>query len=582
MKYRWRDLVLLGAPGLVLAALVAMLALESYGGERLFNAALGGFGLILVWSVAVAVKVRYPQRPLGSLLFLLAVSAGVASLSASRNPLLFTAARIAKPTSELLLLWIMLAYPSGRLSGALERRLVIAAAISVLGLWLPSASLNSNPALGGPFMPCQIDCPRNLLLVSEQLELSRYLTTAFRYVAATLLAASVAIMINRLRNATPLMRRVLAPVVLASIVRMLVVATFLLNDSSRLALTLSFWAVPLSMAIGLLRGRLYAARVLQFLVSGMRGQSDAHSLRAVMATALDDNSLEIAYWIKDQGRWVDDLGQSVSLSYPSVSQGRRAVTVIQNAKGGPVAALIHDAALLEEPALVESVAGSLQTVLEFQRLAAEVKLSRSQTVSAVETERRRIERDLHDGAQQRLIALRIKLSVTDRILEQDPSRAALLIHELGTDVDAAIKELREFAHGVVPPLLAERGLSQALIEVAQRAALPIVIGVEEVGRCAPAVESAVYYCCLEALQNSAKYADPAATVTLKLGVAENRLVFEITNDLMSDAATQRHSLDGCGVTNMRERIKAVGGRLDAGAQSGSGYAVKGSVPIAQT
>lgn len=431
-------------------------------------------------------------------------------------------------------------------------------------------------------MPCQIDCPRNLLLVSEQLELSRYLTTAFRYVAATLLAASVAIMINRLRNATPLMRRVLAPVVLASIVRMLVVATFLLNDSSRLALTLSFWAVPLSMAIGLLRGRLYAARVLQFLVSGMRGQSDAHSLRAVMATALDDNSLEIAYWIKDQGRWVDDLGQSVSLSYPSVSQGRRAVTVIQNAKGGPVAALIHDAALLEEPALVESVAGSLQTVLEFQRLAAEVKLSRSQTVSAVETERRRIERDLHDGAQQRLIALRIKLSVTDRILEQDPSRAALLIHELGTDVDAAIKELREFAHGVVPPLLAERGLSQALIEVAQRAALPIVIGVEEVGRCAPAVESAVYYCCLEALQNSAKYADPAATVTLKLGVAENRLVFEITNDLMSDAATQRHSLDGCGVTNMRERIKAVGGRLDAGAQSGSGYAVKGSVPIAQT
>jgi signal transduction histidine kinase len=255
----------------------------------------------------------------------------------------------------------------------------------------------------------------------------------------------------------------------------------------------------------------------------------------------------------------------------------RAVTLVRDDQGRPVAALVHDTALLEEPMLLDSIASSMQMALESHQLEAEIKAAGARSASAVEAERHRMERDLHDGAQQRLIALRMKLSVTARLLDQDPRRAEALVQEMGADVEAAMVELRALAHGIAPPLLVERGLAAALTEAAQRTALPTRTRIEEIGRCAPEIENAIYFCCLEALQNAAKHAGPDASVQLSLERDGDRLRFCIEDNGAAQTGTPA-STDGQGLSNMRERIDAVGGQLDIQALTGQGFRVAGTVP----
>lgn len=577
MNPRLRDRLLLGAPGLALAAIVATVVMEGHEADRLLNAVQAGLGLLIVWSVAAAVQLRYPDRPLGRLLFALAALYGLLALQASHNPFLFTLARVSRALVEVLLVWVMLSFPSGRLAGRLERTLVLGAALAVVLLWLPGAMLSSQLPIAGPLLLCRDDCPRNVLFVAEMPEVARALSLALRVVGALVLAATAAVLFNRLRRATPLMRRALAPVLLASIARATVTAVFLAGSGSRLAFTVTFFAVPIAIALGLLRGRLYAARALQRLVSGLRGRPDMQELRRVMAGALGDESLKIAYWIKDREHWVDAQGQTVAVPYPSAERGR-AATLVCDAEGRPVAALVHDVALLEEPTLVESVASSMQLALESHRLEAELKASGARTASAVEAERHRIERDLHDGAQQRLIALRMKLSVTARLLQQDPRRAAALVSEMGGDVEAAIGELRAYAHGVVPPLLLERGLAFALTEAAQRAAIPTRTSFGDIGRLDAGIESAIYFCCLEALQNAAKHGGAKATAQLSLQREGDTLHFSVEDDGKPTTGSSRAS-GGQGLANMRERIAAVGGHLAIRMRPEGGFKVTGEVVV---
>jgi signal transduction histidine kinase len=471
----------------------------------------------------------------------------------------------------------MLAFPSGRLLGRPERLLLVASALAVLLLWLPGLMLAPSMMLAGPFVQCEPACPRNVLFVADWPWLSQALNAAFRVVGVSILVAVGGVLYMRLRRATPLLRRALAPVLLASIARTLALVAFLVVDAKlpALPLPLTFWAVPLAIALGLLRGRLYTAKALQRLVTGLRGRPDVHRLRDVMAQALGDPSLSISYWLKDDKRWVDADGRTVASPAPSPATGR-AVTLLRDAEGEPIAALSHDSALLEEPLLVESVANSMQMALESHRLDAEIKASSARSASAVETERRRIERDLHDGAQQRLIALRMKLSVTGRLLEQNPHRAQALVQEMGADVEAAMGELRALAHGMAPPGLVERGLAVALTEAAQRAALTTRTRIQEIGRCDPGIENAVYYCCLEALQNAAKHAGPNACVQLSLDRDGDLLRFSVEDDGAPQAGNQA-SPDGQGLANMRERIRSVGGQLEVQALAGQGFRVAGTV-----
>jgi signal transduction histidine kinase len=274
---------------------------------------------------------------------------------------------------------------------------------------------------------------------------------------------------------------------------------------------------------------------------------------------------------------VDDEGRTVMLPDAPGEHGR-AATVVRNAQGQAVAALLHDVALLEEPTLVEAVASSMLVALESHRLDADLKSSTARTASAVEAERQRIERDLHDGAQQRLIALRMKLSVTARLLQQDPQRAASLVGEMGGDVEAAIAELRAYAHGVAPALLQERGLAFALAEAAQRCPIPTRTALADIGRQDPGIESAVYFCCLEALQNAAKHGGPGVTADLLLQRDGDTLRFSVEDDGLAPE-TAALANGGRGLANMQARLAAVGGELSARRQPGGGFRMAGAVPL---
>lgn len=579
MKPGLRARLLLWAPGLALAAGAMVVIVEGPSPDRIRIAMQVGIGLVLVWSVAVAVRLRYPERPLGSLMFIVACLYATRAFAASPDPYLFTLARVAGPVIEVLLIWLMLAFPTGRLQGRRERALVAASALAVGLLWLPGLMFSAQLPLPGPFVMCRSVCPRNVLFVADWPELSSALNVAFRAVGVLIMLTTAAVLFDRLRRATPLLRRVLAPVLIASMARVLAVGVFLATDGNTLALTLTFWAIPLAIALGLLRGRLYAARTLQRLVKGLRGRPDAQQLRTLISRALGDPSLSIAYWLEESGRWVDADGQAADLPDPARPEGRVA-TALRSAGGAPQAVLVHDAALLEEPTLLDAVADSMQVALESHRLDLEIRASATREAGVAGAERKRIERDLHDGAQQRLIALRMKLSVAERLLDQNPRRAAELIGELGSDVEAAIADLRALARGVVPPLLVERGLAGALREAAQRAAIPVRTEIAEVGRCADAIESAVYFCCLEALQNAAKHAGPGATAGLTLRRVGDVLDFRIADD-GAGAATARQAATGQGLANMRGRIEAVGGQLDIRDLPERGFEVIGTVAAAR-
>lgn len=564
------------APGLALAAGAALVAAEGPSTHRLTDSALAAVGVLLLWSVAAAVHVRYPGRPLGLLLFAVALGSALQPFVASPNALLFTLARAARPAVEVLLVWVMLAFPTGRLAGWQERALVACAAGAVLLLWLPGMMFSPRVPLPGPFVTCGFDCPENLLFVADRPDWSSVLLWSFRITGAAILAATSLWLFLRLRRATPLMRRSLAPVLLASMARALNVAAFLATGGTLVLLTFTFWLVPLSIGLGLLRGRLYAARALQRLVSGRRRHPRLGELRDVMADALDDPQLAIGYWDERESQWVDSTGRRIELRAAGAG---RAVRIVQDDQGRAVAALLHDPALLEEPLLLDAVAGTMLLALVSDQAEAALADARTQSTRAIETERRRFERDLHDGAQQRLLALRMKLGVAERLLDADRTRAAALLGEMGWDIDAALLELRALAHGMVPSLLVERGLQAALADAAAHAPIAVELDVPDVGRCDPGVERAVYFCCTEALQNAIKHAGPSATARLTLRRNDDQLRFNVEDD-GGGRGVQPTQAEGHGIHNMRERMLSVGGHLDVAPNPAGGYAVAGTVPRA--
>jgi len=230
-----------------------------------------------------------------------------------------------------------------------------------------------------------------------------------------------------------------------------------------------------------------------------------------------------------------------------------------------------------------AVGGVARMALENERLEtelrstlSELRASRLRILSAADRERRRIERDLHDGAQQRLVALGIQLELAAGLVEADPARIAARLRELAHDVDEAVAEVRALARGLVPPMLVERGLASALRDAAATSPLIARVQAAELGRFAPELESAVYFCCLEALQNAAKHAEGARFVTVRLW-EEDELHFEVRDDGAGFPHGPRQH--GAGLTNMRDRIGAVGGRLTMESGHGEGTCVAGAAPL---
>jgi signal transduction histidine kinase len=220
---------------------------------------------------------------------------------------------------------------------------------------------------------------------------------------------------------------------------------------------------------------------------------------------------------------------------------------------------------------------ALQTTLdELRKQADELRQSRARVVASGDAERRRVERNLHDGAQQHLVAMAVNLRLARDIIADDPEAAGEMLDQLADDVKTTIQELRELAHGIYPPLLADSGLGEALRAAGNRSPLAVTVTTDGVGRYTPEIEAAIYFCCLEALQNAGKHA-PQASVQVRVWEESGGLLFAVSDDGPGfDAAAARK---GHGFVNMADRLGAIGGTVRWESQPGHGAQVLGTIPL---
>ena len=295
------------------------------------------------------------------------------------------------------------------------------------------------------------------------------------------------------------------------------------------------------------------------------------ALRAALAEALGDPSLTLAYWLPDSERFVDAAGRP----FPMPERGWTAVEL----HGRRVAAIVHEPALDEEPQLVRTAGAAAALALENQRLSAELRAriedlraSRARIVDAGDAERRRLERDLHDGAQSRLVALAMKLRMARRRAEGRPDVTAIL-DESSAELQASLDELRELARGIHPAVLTDRGLGPALEMLASRAPVPVEVA-GDVDDLPPAVATAVYFVVSEGLTNVAKYAR-ARHATVTVNRDDNRVVAEVADDGVGGADLAR----GSGLRGLVDRVAALDGRLELHSPPGDGTRLRAEFPL---
>ena len=456
-------------PVLLLPAAVAIGLLASWR-ARAGGASDGrvAIDLAVSWSFAVSAALslsRPSLRRSGALMAALAVAWFLADLQFASNSLAWTLGSLLGTLPYAVFVLLAVSYPEGRIWSAPARALVAATFLVTLGVAF--AGLLFQPE------------GRNVLVVRPDQALADAIYRGGASLGVAITVVLVGIIIARLRQLRGAARRIALPLLsgalIAAVVSMLRLSASMLghgqlyerlDNADRLAGIL----IPVGFVSGLFWSRLRRSGASSLVVELRAG--GAETLRDRLARALGDPSLEVVFWLDARRGYVDAQGEDVELP----SRRERAATKIL-ANGVPVAALLHDPVLLDEPDLVESVRAAAELVLENERLAAEVRsqlaevrASRARIVAAADDERRRFERDLHDGAQQRLVAMSLKLSLARA--DADPTLATPLA-EAQDDVEQALAELREFARGVHSSVLREDGLDAAVESLARRAALPL-------------------------------------------------------------------------------------------------------------
>lgn len=324
--------------------------------------------------------------------------------------------------------------------------------------------------------------------------------------------------------------------------------------------------------VDLLRGR-WAEAVVADLVVDLGKRADTGTLRDELGRALGDRSLVLGYWLPEEGRYVDDAGRPVELPEPGVG---RAVTPIAH-DGEPVAVLVHDASVLEDPTLVDAVASAARLAVSNARLQAQVRArvlelaaSRRRIVEAADAQRRRLERELRDGAERRLAFV---AGVIEEARADADGPAEAMLTDVEEELRGARAELHDFAQGIHPSALTEGGLAAALPALTIRAGFPVELAVA-VGRLAPTVEAAVYFLCSEALANAAKYAE-AARVTIDVAESDGFVLVAIADDGIGGADASR----GSGLRGLADRVEALGGQLSVQSPMGGGTRLNAMIPV---
>jgi signal transduction histidine kinase len=529
------------------------------------------------------------SRRFGDLLVIAGAGWFLASLSSSDGEVAYSVGRVAGWIVEVGLVYVVLAFPTGKL-GRLDRALVGAIALVVGLLYLPTVLLVEQYPLPSQLTSCTSDCPDNAFMVldaepafvEDALRPLREVLTVLIFALATLR------LVWRMQHASHVLRRSLTPVLAVAGFRLAALGGGItarqLAPESHIADVLS-WMIALALPalacaflVGLVRWRLFIAGAIERLAARMRGHPGPEELRTALAEAFEDPTLDVVYWLEEpDGHWADSRGGAVELAS---FRPERAVTEAHDGDRR-VAAIVHDNALAFDQGFVDAATSYAAITLDNHRLAvqttallSEVRSSRARIQAAADHERRRIEHDLHDGAQQRLVTIRIKLELA---AEQAGERnGAGMLRQLGSEVDEALDEVRSLARGIYPAALGARGLVEALRAAALRTALPSSVLAAGVGRYSREIESAAYFFCLEAMQNADKHATGATAAVIEL--SENgALILEVRDD---GAGFDVERADGgVGLLSMRDRLAAVGGRLSIISRPGHGTRVRAVIPL---
>ena len=649
-------------------------------------------GLFVSWSFILAGLIgwsRRPQNRTGMLMVAVGFGVLVGSLSEANYSIPYTLGALFGSLFIAAFLHLLLAYPSGELLSRAARVLIVAGyATAFLAPLLDSlfpARHTCKPRA----------CPDNLVLVSYNHAAHITATVAWMTVSVLLFAATFVLLVGRWRKATPALRRILRSVYLAGGLSVLLLAIgFILTPFSGVvntvvvvALIATFTAVPFLFLAGLLGTTIARTAGIGAIFTAVPERASPGEVQEGLRQALRDRTAEVAYWYDEGGHYVDVEGQHFELP-PNTRD--RVVTRLEYADS-PVAAIVHDAALLEEPELLDAITNAARIALERDKLLVEVKAraaryrallqaipdlmfrisrdgrylsynapdpsdlihpevvgltvwdrlpgeladrvleagrsavdrgtpsvieyalefedetrhyegrfaasgddeflmivreitdrkrqqqeleaSRQRIVAAGDDARRKLERNLHDGAQQRLVSLSLSLRLVQSQLRKSPDAAEEILEASREELAQALEELRELARGIHPAVLTDRGLEAALEALAARAPLPVEIA----GKCSklpPSVEAAVYYVVSEALANVTKYAQ-ASSVKVTVEHLNGSALVEVADDGIGGADPLR----GSGLRGLADRVSSLSGKLAIHSPPGEGTRVRAEIPL---
>jgi len=576
-------LALLGAVGVVLGAVQQFGPfLWPYEPPQSLSVATQAWFFVveLLWVVAMLVTYRRaPSGPMWKLFLLYQVVGTIGIIWVLPTSLTWLLSQASIGIGSVVFVHLVLAFPTGRLSDRYDRIVVVAAYAYILATRLVWVLVWSPPLDPVGFSP------RNPYVLWPNADLAQLFGPgAIVVMAPFLYVAVLAGLARHWRRASPALRRALLPIIVAAPLQLAITLAWHLVDadpaglrSLRSALEqpivgLAGLVFPVGFLLGLLRTRLARGSIADLALELGRGVP-LGGLRETLARALRDPTLVLAYPAASGSGYVDPDGQSIDV--PGEPVADRGIARLER-DGQTLAVLAYDPALdQEDPGRVGAVASMARMALENERLAAqvraqldEVRASRARIVEAGNAERRRIERDLHDGAQQRLVALAMRLDQA----REGSAGAATLIDETTAELLRAVREVRDLARGLHPTILTDAGLAAAVEALAERTPLPVKVAVTE-ARFPPEIEAAAYYVVAEGLTNIARYAG-ATEARVEATAKGGRLVVTVTDDGRGGADPS----SGSGLRGLVDRLAAIDGELQITSRAGDGTTLTAILP----
>jgi signal transduction histidine kinase len=524
---------------------------------------------VLAWS-------RRPSSGIGALLTAGALTLLLAGLINTDQAALIAVGRVTATVIVAVAVHLLVAFPSGRLTSGPSRALVAAAYFTAIVLEAPLYLFAAFPP------------PYDALQVADRSDLVRAGMWVQRGVGLVVVGVTAAVLVGRLRAATSAQRRVLLPLYAYGVVAVLFVPLAAIAVGPLLDWTaittfvvqvVLLALIPVAFGLSILRGGFARTAEVEALGAWLGADEGGRpALRDALASTLGDPSLELAFWRPESSRYVDADGIPIVL--PPI--GSRRGTVEIELAGQRLGTISYDSTLIDQPELVRTAGRVVAIALDRDRLIADLRAnqeallqSRRRIVEAGDRERRRIERNLHDGAQQRLMGLALALRLAEARVDGTDSTVRSLMAEASTELDGAMRDLRELGRGLHPLLLVDAGLVAALEALAERSPIPVDISVRLHGDVPEPIQIGAYYVVAEALTNASKHSG-AGHVRVRAEVVAGSIRVDVRDDGCGGARVQ----PGSGLEGLIDRVDSLGGHLEVASLVAGGTQILAEFPCA--